>query len=53
VKVFAIVVSTDSFSPPSDFHPAFEATAEISPNPLAASWTTTLFFQAMLADCLP
>jgi hypothetical protein len=42
-----------SFSPPTDFHPAFEAMAEISPNPFAASWTAPLFNQAVLADCLP
>jgi hypothetical protein len=53
VKVFAIVVSTDSFSPPSDFHPAFEAMAEISLFPLAASWAASLFNQAVLVSRLP
>jgi hypothetical protein len=46
-------INPDSFSARADFHPAFEAVAEMSPPPLAASWTAGFFFLAVLPPCLP
>jgi hypothetical protein len=53
VKLAGLSFSSVLFSPSADFHPAFVANAEISPNAFAASWAAALFNQAVLFPCLP